>query len=124
MRIDRLTLINHPPIKSFDATLTSNIVIIAGANGSGKSRLKEAIVQTFRSPSNATASLVLSATRAEEEAAWGGRTIDAIPGSENRQLEHYLNTRRKLDVYVGSIVQIDSDRSVQQVQFSALSLST
>ena len=70
MRIDRLILQNHPPIKMFEVVTSSNVIIIAGANGSGKTRLKEALVNTFRSPKNPLVSLSISATRDKEEAAW------------------------------------------------------
>jgi len=50
MRIDRINLQDHPPIKEFKIEISSNVVIVAGANGSGKTRLKEALVNTFRSP--------------------------------------------------------------------------
>ena len=124
MRIDRIILQDHPPIKMFEVETSSNVVIIAGANGSGKTRLKEALVSTFRSPNNPLASLSISATRDKEEAAWGGASFDVTAGQPCSILLNYLATRTRTQAYTGTIIQIDSDRAVQPVKFELISLAT
>ena len=124
MRIDRIILQDHPPIKMFEVETSSNVVIIAGANGSGKTRLKEALVSTFRSPNNPLASLSISATRDKEEAAWGGASFDVTVGQPCSILRDYLTTRTGTQAYTGTIIQIDSDRAVQPVKFDLISLAT
>ena len=124
MRIDRISLKDHPPIKMFDVETSSNVVIIAGANGSGKTRLKEALVSTFRSPNNPLASLSISATRDKEEAAWEGRSFDVTVGQPCSIRLDYLSTRTGTQAYTGTIIQIDSDRAVQPVKFELISLAT
>ena len=124
MRIDRISLKDHPPIKVFEVETSSNVTIIAGANGSGKTRLKNALVQTFRSPGSPQASLTISATRDEEEDAWGATSIDVTVGQPCPILSEYLATRTGGGVYTGSVIQIDSDRAVQPIKFEPLSLAT
>ena len=124
MRIDRISLKDYPPIKVFEVETSSNVVIIAGANGSGKTRLKDALVQTFQSPAGPKASLTISATRDEEEDAWGATSIDVTVGQPCPILINYLATRTGGGVYTGSIIQIDSERAVQPIRFETLSLAT
>lgn len=124
MRIDRISLADYPPIKSFSVDISSNVVIIAGANGSGKTRLKDALVGSFRNPNRPQASLVLRATRAEEEEAWKSKSLELRPGQPSTHLTNYLSTRRRNEAYVGSVVQIDSNRAVQPVAFESFSLAT
>lgn len=124
MRIDRVSLQNFPPIKEFDVQTSSSVVIIAGANGSGKTRLKEAIVNSFRNPKRPLASLLLTATREEEEIAWKGKFIEVKAGQDSPVLREYLSTRNRAQTYVGTAVQIDSDRAVQPVKFETFTLAT
>ncbi len=93
MRLDGISLRDYPPIKAFDVQTASSIVIVAGANGSGKTRLKEAIVFSFRNPQRPQVSLVLSATRQEEEAAWRAKSINITAGQDSPSLREYLATR-------------------------------
>lgn len=124
MHIDRLAARAIIPIKEFSIETPSSVVIIAGANGSGKTRLKEAIVQTFREPHAPKIAMTLSSTRPEEEAAWGARKIEVKAGEACRVLGDYLATRTRGQAYIGAVVQIDSDRAVQPVKFETFTLAT
>lgn len=124
MRISELSIKDLPPIRRFEITPQSNVVIIAGANGSGKTRLKEAIINSFRSPNNPQASITLGATRPEEEAAWSGSTLTITKGEASPILHQYMNATTRGNTYTGTVIQIDSDRAVQQVNFQALNLAT
>src|SRR5882672_7035022 len=124
MRIDRISLRDFPPIKAFDAQTSSSVVIIAGANGSGKTRLKEAIVNSFRNPRRPQASLSLTATRQDEEEAWKAKSIQVTAGQDSPPLGAYLSTRSMAQAYIGTAVQIDSDRAVQPIRFENFSLAT
>ncbi len=124
MRIDRISLKDLPPIKLFDAETTSSVVIIAGANGSGKTRLKEAIVNTFRQPNRPQASLRLTATQEEEALAWGGQSLDVTQGGASNPLIKYLETRQGAKAYTGTVVQVDSNRAINPVSYETYSLAT
>lgn len=124
MRIDRIEVRGTPPVRHFAIDTSSNIVIIAGANGSGKTRLKEAVINSFRNPGAPQASLILGATRPQEVSAWGGQTLEVKAGTPCPKLQQYLNGRTRGSAYVGTVIQIDSDRSVQQIQYQPLSAAT
>ena len=124
MRIDQISVRAIPPIKLFEIQTTSNVVVIAGANGSGKTRLKEAIANSFRQPQTPQAAISLTATREEEERAWGSKTLQ-VQAKENCQpLRDYLATRTRSKAYTGTVIQIDSNRAVTPVKFEQFTLAT
>ena len=125
MRIEAISLANTPPIREFDVSTSSSVVVIAGANGSGGRALKEAIANAFRSPGSTHAALRIAATRPEEEKAWGGRTVNFYaPGKSAGAFAQYMQARTRGNTYVGTAVQIDSDRTVQNLKFQAWGLAT
>jgi predicted ATPase len=125
MKIKKISARGLDPISFFEVDDLDNIVIIAGANGSGKSRLKDAITQTFQNPSAPKVDLVIESTRdVEEEANWGTKFITLSTGVGNPHLKSYMDSRTRGGSYTGTVVQIDSQRSVQSVKFNPIDLST
>ena len=124
MRITDLKVENIPPIREFEIDGLGSVVIIAGANGSGKTRLKEAIINTFRSPNSPLVSLHILSTRKEERSTWEEETLALEPGNPNTKLVEYMATRTRGGTYTGSVIQVDSNRSVQAVKFQPLTLAT
>jgi len=121
MRIKSFKLTNHKPITNLEISDLGDIVIIAGANGSGKTRLKQAIVTTLQG--NPLVSMTLEATRKEEEDPkyFGGSEINVVQGQKNQILTNYINSRKYgSGRYVGSLVQIDSNRSIQTLKYNAV----
>ncbi|MES2677207.1 MAG: AAA family ATPase [Pseudomonadota bacterium] len=117
MKIQSLEIQNYPPIKNLKIENLGDVVIIAGGNGSGKSRLKEAISQTLRGSTHM--SLVLGATRDEERNKFNGSHIEVKQGQSNSVLQDYINSRRfGRGEYVGSLVQIDSRRNIETTKYN------
>lgn len=117
MKIQSLEIKNYSPIKNLKIENLGYIVIIAGANGAGKTRLKEAITQTLQG--NPQMSLTIQATREEEKAAFGEDSIVTQQGQNNQTLTQYIQNRRfgGRARYVGSVVQIDSNRNIQTINY-------
>lgn len=118
MRIKSLKLQDYNPIRHFEIQDLGNAVIIAGANGSGKTRLKQALVEAFRG--SPVMDLTVAATRPQEEEDkyFGAPEIQVVKGSQSEPLQRYINSRTYGSArYVGSLVQIDSDRSVQSIKY-------
>lgn len=67
MKIKSLKTTDYQPIKNLELDNLGNIVIIAGANGTGKTRLKQAIIQTLGEASSPVMDLTLVATRPEKK---------------------------------------------------------
>jgi predicted ATPase len=119
MRIKSISLTDYNPIKYFRIDNLGNTIVIAGANGSGKTRLKEAIVAALQG--NAIMDITIEATRPEEEDAkyFGGPVLELKKGVGNNVLTNYINSRQYgSGRYVGSLVQIDSNRSIQTLKYN------
>lgn len=120
MKITSLEIKDFPPIKNLKMESLGDIVIIAGANGSGKSRLKDAIVSTLQGGNQMTVSLL--ATREKEKEDFGGNILTTTQGTKNPTLAEYMRKRRfGRGQYVGSLVQIDSQRNIQTTQYQQVS---
>jgi len=124
MRIDRIYVQDYPPIKSLDIQISSDVVIIAGANGSGKTRIKEAIVYSYQKPHEALLSFSLKATRQEEEIAWKAKSIQVTVGQDSPILREYQTSQTGTRSYVGTLVQVESNRAVRSIEFEGIPLTT
>ena len=121
MQIESLNIRDYSPIKNLEIKEMGSMVIIAGANGSGKTRLKDAIVATLQG--NGLMGLTIKATREEEKNDFGGGIERLIvkQGEPNDTLINYMVRRRfGRGNYVGSLLQIDSQRHIQPFQIDPL----
>jgi len=120
MKIASLEISNYEPIKYLKLENLGNTIIIAGANGSGKTRLKQAIVSSFTGTPQVNMEII--STRKEEvEKYFNGKSVIVQKGVPNQVLKSYINSRKyALGGYVGSVVQIDSSRNVQSLSYSAV----
>ena len=120
MKINSLEINDFAPIKHLKIDDMGDVVIIAGANGSGKTRLKEAIVRTLQG--NTHMSLAITATRPKEKKDFGGAVINVTQGIKNEELINYMKKRSfGRGQYVGSLVQIDSHRNIQPTKYNQVS---
>jgi ABC-type cobalamin/Fe3+-siderophores transport system ATPase subunit len=125
MKIKSLHLTDYPPIHNVEIKELGEIVVIAGANGAGKSRLKDAIIQTFQPDATPQLDIEIEATRSEEKNNyWQSNSLVMTKGSANPTLHTYLRTRTKGGTYTGAVIHIDSQRQINNVQYPQLSLST
>ena len=125
MKLKSISVKDYPPLKHFETGELGEIVIIAGANGSGKTRLKDAIIQSFQQPKNPKIGITIQATREKEESlVWGSEELVINPGERNNNLHKYMATRTRGGTYTGSVIQIASDRSVQPIQFKSIAWET
>ncbi len=123
MKLRAILVEELPPIKRAEFDNLGSVVIIAGANGSGKTRLKQAIIDTVRNPNGAQLNLSFEATRPVEVEAWGD-SVDVRRGESNPAFAQYMGSRTRGGTYTGTVVQIDSQRSINNVNFQPLNLST
>ena len=119
MKIHSLEIIDYNPIKHLKIENLGNTIIIAGANGSGKTRLKQAIVTTLQGTS--VMNMTLLATREEEKDPkyFSGKSLEVKKGVQNAVLNNYINSRKYgSGRFVGSLVQIDSSRDIQPLKYN------
>jgi predicted ATP-binding protein involved in virulence len=118
VRIKELNLNNWTVIRQADFQNLSDFVVIAGPNGVGKTKIKEAIVHIFQNNGNPPpgSKVVLEATNDEERTAWGHNEI-TLPQAAMWIFFAKNNKRLKTK---SRLIQIDSNRVVENVSFQQL----
>jgi len=116
VRIDSIAAKNASPIKRFDAAHLSDVIVLAGANGVGKTRLMQALVQAFQNPRTANpVQLRLQATSPEERADWGKSLLTTSDQADCQLLVKSLHKTRQRTRWQGSVVHFESDRTIQRI---------
>jgi len=119
VKITEIELKDYAPIKYLKLDKLGNVVIIAGANGAGKTRIKSAIVSTFQSGKPQLNMKIKATKREEVEKYFKGQELHVTVGTVNQVLKDYIQTRKYTSSqYVGSVVQIDSNRNIQSTGFA------
>jgi len=116
MRITTIHVNDVPPVKCFNISGLSDVVVIAGRNGVGKTRLVQQLVNYCQNPTNnQNIQLVLDATSETEVEAWGKPQIDTANGQDARLLQNILQANRLRRNWKSSVVNIESDRSIRKI---------
>jgi predicted ATPase len=117
MKLESISIEGQPPIEKFTADNLSNIVVIAGPNGVGKTRLIASILETLRQPgSHPGRRLLVRATSEGERLAWGQDTLDTAVHAQAQKLRATLQRNRRRGKWESSAYHIDSQRQVTQLK--------
>ena len=117
MRIKALTVSDVPPVARFEVSDLADVVVLAGRNGVGKTRLVQALVQFFRSPSaNPNIRLTIEATTPSEKQAWTQPALDTGTPADAQRLLTTLQQSRRRSHLRSSVLQFESDRSITQIK--------
>jgi hypothetical protein len=117
MKITAIEVRDYPPIKHFAVSDLSDVVVIGGPNGVGKTKLQEAILQKIRTPRKLpNVRLVIASTTKHETTAWGGKaTLDTSIESDAIALQKFLQRTHKRARLRAGFLNFDSSRSFQTV---------
>lgn len=113
-----ISITNAAPVRLFSVKDLTDVVVIAGPNGVGKTRLLERIVTHLRSgvPDPSVQGTV-EATSAEEEATWRGKTVlDMSNAVEMEMFRTTLQVNRRRQNWQSSLINFESDRSIRNLQ--------
>lgn len=129
MRLTSTKAVAIKPIQRFEVAELSDVIVLAGPNGVGKSRLVERILQHLQNPQAGTSpvpadrsrlpekiSVIIEATDPNETTLWGKKTLDTSIHEDGllflRALQNSKYSRRN---FQSSVLYFESDRSIQQI---------
>jgi ABC-type cobalamin/Fe3+-siderophores transport system ATPase subunit len=116
MRLKSLYASNVPPVRAFEVQDLDDVVVLAGRNGVGKTRLLQAVISGFQHPSATPVRLVVEATNSQECEAWGKTVLDTADVKDAQKLTQTLQQTRRRRNWTSSVVHFESDRTIQQVK--------
>ena len=116
MRIRDIEATGIPPVSNFVATELSDIIVLAGANGVGKTRLVEAFLNYFNSFSGNNPAFRIEATHSSEREQWRKNMLDTRIPADVALLQHTLQQNRRIRNFLSSVLYFESDRSIQKVK--------
>jgi len=117
MRLTHLVMRDVPPVRRFEAGDLSDVVVIAGPNGVGKTRLMQSVLERLRSASPQPGMTgLLVATCAEEREQWGKAQLDIAVPEDMQLLSLMLSAGRRRRNWQSSLINFESDRTVQNLQ--------
>ena len=116
MRIHSIRLKNIPPVDNFEVENLSDLVVVAGANGVGKTRLIKALLQYLQNFNNPDISFIIEATDKLEESAWNKKLLNTSDATDVNLLKTILQQNRFRRNFVSSILYYESDRTIQKIK--------
>lgn len=117
MQITEINVKQKPPIQNFVVSNLSNIVVLAGPNGIGKTRLIQAIINLLKSPRiDQSISIRVSATSQDEMSKWGKDSLSTLDNNDLQILRAHLQKKQKRGGWTSSVVYLDSLRTFEPIQ--------
>jgi len=123
MRLRSIHAVNVNPVKLFSVEDLSDVVVFAGPNGVGKTRLVETILASFRNPngyrgggSQPSLSLVIEATSPAEKQEWANDFLKTSDPVDAQKLVKTLQKGRRRSNWQSSVLNFESDRTILQIQ--------
>ncbi|MHB8375818.1 MAG: AAA family ATPase [Dehalococcoidia bacterium] len=117
MRLTSITVNNTPPVTRFSVTDLADVVVIAGPNGVGKTRLLQRIMQLLRGDAgSADAVAIIEATGDEEPTSWGKNVLNLALPDDAQLYRATLQANRRRRNLRSSILQFESDRTIQNLR--------
>lgn len=117
MRLETIAISDAPPVRRFDISDLADVVVIAGPNGVGKTRLLTHIMMILRGDQGQPASTIrIRATCEEERGAWQKEILELSAPDDFKLYQQTLHANRRRRNWRSSILQFESNRSIQNVQ--------
>lgn len=117
MKIKSIHSTDVMPIRCFEALELSDVVVLGGPNGVGKTRLLEWLIRFFRTLSNDPQNwLEVEATSASERNSWGRLNLDTRDPADCNRLRETLQKQKKRSAQRSSILNFESNRAITNIQ--------
>jgi hypothetical protein len=116
MRLKAIDAKNIPPVKRFKIDDLADVIVLAGPNGVGKTKLIQGLLQYFQNPQpNPERRLLIEATSEAEVADWGKNVLDTNIAEDSQKLLAALQKGKRRSNWESSVLNFESDRSIQQI---------
>lgn len=117
MKLVEFQLRNLPPISLVDARDLTEVVVLAGPNGVGKTRTLTALLGHFQNPSaQSNIRVKVAATSVTEREQWKGLSdLDTAVVDQAKILSTYLRRQQKRGGLRGGVLNFDSSRSFENI---------
>jgi len=117
VQIVDINLKKKPPIQNFEVSNLSSVVVLAGPNGIGKTRLIQEIINLLKNPNvDQSINIKIHATSQGEVKQWGKDTLSTLDNSDLQKLITHLHRKQKRGRWRSSIVYLDSFRTFEKIK--------
>lgn len=118
MKLVEFQVRDTPPIRIVEMSDLTEVVVVAGPNGVGKTRATTSLLNHFQNPTpNPNVRLKLVATTPAEKELWGGlETLNTADDKESQILRSFLQRGQKRGELRGGVLNFDSSRSFEAIQ--------
>jgi hypothetical protein len=115
LRLESVSLRDVLPVRRFDVAGLADVVVLAGPNGVGKTRLLASIVEHLRGQ-RADGRATVHSTTEIETTAWGKVEFDLAVPDDAAGLRQTLQADRRRKNWSSSLLNFESDRTIQNLQ--------
>ncbi|MDE0421609.1 MAG: ATP-binding protein [Gammaproteobacteria bacterium] len=116
MRIARIAARDIAPVQRFEIEGISDLVVIAGPNGVGKTRLIDGLLGFFRNAKGDNPSFTIEATSPAETEAWGKTALETTKPEDSQKLRTLLRQNQRRRNFTSGVLYYESNRSIQNVK--------
>lgn len=117
MRLAAITVANIGGLDRIEISELSDVVVFAGPNGVGKTRIIHALIQFFRDPrAGGNIQIAVEPTSDLERSAWKRSCLDTANGEDAARLREVLQRPQRRNRYRSTVLNFESDRSIRQVK--------
>ena len=115
MRLHAIDITDALPVQRFAVDGLSDIIVLAGPNGVGKTRLVQAILNAFRNPAgNPNIKLTVQSTVDQERIEWGTTQLETSETTSANLLARTIQRNQRRTHWQSSVFQFESDRTNPQ----------
>ena len=118
MKLVEFQLRDTPPVRIVEVSDLTEVVVLAGPNGVGKTRALSALLSHFQNPANSpNVRIKLAVTTPTERQLWGGSgTLDTADSNQAGVLRAFLQRPQKRGELRGGVLNFDSSRSFETIE--------
>lgn len=121
MRLSKIRVQQFSPIENFQVDDLSDLVVLAGANGAGKTRLINRVLSALQNPVDPNVEFAIECTNDEERVAFGKSKLITSDREDAMKFQQFLQQNRLRRNFKSGVVYFESDRSIAQIKPLAFS---